>query len=208
MLTRNRREASNAGRGDGEVREATRGRYREVCALGHVGERRGEAACWRGSGGVREGRREGKAVGREHAWGAGGAWWRDTEGRRGHAWLSRESEGRRESAGGHHVGGLLALCGVGGGNGVDDGLGLFLADLLVVVHHVSQVVSTGVMRLAYAHRVVCQVDITVVAEEFGHIAGFCSKYLAVVARKRKIPFRDGSRSETKILASRNCPDFQ
>lgn len=42
---------------------------------------------------------------------------------------TRESEGRRERAGGHHVGGLLALCGVGGGDGVDNGLGFFLANL-------------------------------------------------------------------------------
>lgn len=102
---------------------------------------------------------------------------------------TRESEGRRERAGGHHVGGLLALRGVGGGDGVDNGLGFFLANLctgfiwlaiiqllglaallapsvrrtLVVVHHVPQVVSTGVMRLAHAHRVVRQIDITVVA---------------------------------------------
>lgn len=34
---------------------------------------------------------------------------------------------------------------------------------LVVVHHVPQVVSAGVMRLAHAHRVVRQIDITVVA---------------------------------------------
>lgn len=42
---------------------------------------------------------------------------------------TRESEGRRERAGGHHVGGLLALSGVGGGDGVDNGLGFFLANL-------------------------------------------------------------------------------
>jgi hypothetical protein len=34
---------------------------------------------------------------------------------------------------------------------------------LVVVHDISQVVSTGVMRLAHTHRVVCQIDIAVVA---------------------------------------------
>lgn len=93
----------------------------------------------------------------------------------------------------------MALCGVGGGDGVDNGLGFFLANLLVVVHHVPQVVSAGVMRLAHAHRVVRQIDITVVAEEFGHFAGFCSKYLAVVARKRKIPFRGRFRSGDGVL---------
>lgn len=53
-------------------------------------------------------------------------WLLGEHGRESH---TRESEGRRESTGGHHVGGLLALCGVGGGNGVDDGLGLFLTNL-------------------------------------------------------------------------------
>ena len=38
------------------------------------------------------------------------------------------AERRRESAWRHHVGDLLALCGVGGGDGIDDGLGLFLTD--------------------------------------------------------------------------------
>jgi hypothetical protein len=43
-----------------------------------------------------------------------------------------------------------------------------MSDLLVVVYHVAQVVATGVMRLAHAHRVVGQVDIAVVAEELRH----------------------------------------
>ena len=43
-----------------------------------------------------------------------------------------------------------------------------MSDLLVVVDHVAQVVAAGVMRLAHAHRVVGQVDIAVVAEEFRH----------------------------------------
>jgi len=46
-----------------------------------------------------------------------------------------------------------------------------MSDLLVVVDHVAQVVAAGVMRLAHAHRVVGQVDIAVVAEEFGHGRG-------------------------------------
>ena len=50
-------------------------------------------------------------------------------GERGRDSRTWESEGRRERAGGHHVGGLLALCGVGGGDGVDNGLGFFLANL-------------------------------------------------------------------------------
>jgi hypothetical protein len=34
---------------------------------------------------------------------------------------------------------------------------------LVVVNDVSQVVTTAVMRFAHAHRVVCEVDIAVIA---------------------------------------------
>lgn len=60
----------------------------------------------------------------------------------------------------------LALGGVGGGDGVDDGLGLLVADLLVIVDDVAQVVAARVVRLAHAHRVVREVDIAVVAEDW------------------------------------------
>ena len=43
-----------------------------------------------------------------------------------------------------------------------------MANLLVVVDDVAQVVAAGVVRLAHAHRVVREVDIAVVAEELGH----------------------------------------
>jgi len=66
----------------------------------------------------------------------------------------------------------LALCGVGRGDAVDDGLGLFVADLLVVVDDVAQVVPAAVVGLAHAHRVVGEVDIAVVAEEFRHDGGW------------------------------------
>lgn len=65
----------------------------------------------------------------------------------------------------------LALGGVGGGDGVDNGLSLLVADLLVVVYHVSQVVSAAVVSLAHAHGVVREVDIAIVAEELGHRDG-------------------------------------
>lgn len=121
---------------------------------------------------------------------AGGAWRSTTprcarrasrqagEARQRHA--SGEGEGRhaswwREGAESAQTAGLvlrqhgvvvgLALGGVGGGDGVDDGLGLLVADLLVVVDDVAQVVATRVVRLAHAHRVVREVDIAVVAED-------------------------------------------
>lgn len=65
----------------------------------------------------------------------------------------------------HWVGVGLALGGVGGGDAVDDGLGLLMADLLVVVDDVAQVVAPAVVGLAHAHGVVRQVDIAVVAED-------------------------------------------
>ena len=43
-----------------------------------------------------------------------------------------------------------------------------MSNLLVVVDYIAQVVAARVMRLAHAHRVVGQVDIAVVAEEFRH----------------------------------------
>ena len=63
----------------------------------------------------------------------------------------------------HGVGVGLALGGVGGGDGVDDGLGLLVADLLVVVYDIAQVVSAGVVGASHAHGVVGEVDIAVVA---------------------------------------------
>lgn len=62
----------------------------------------------------------------------------------------------------------LAFGGVGGGDGVDYGLGFFVADLLVVVDYVAEMVAAAVVRLPHAHGVVREVDIAVVAEEFGH----------------------------------------
>lgn len=60
----------------------------------------------------------------------------------------------------------LAFGGVRGSDGVDDGLSLLVADLLVVVDNVSDMVTTGVVGLAHAHRVVRQVDIAVVAKDW------------------------------------------
>lgn len=67
----------------------------------------------------------------------------------------------------HGVGVGLALGGVRRRDAVDDGLGLLVADLLVVVHDVAQVVAPAVVGLAHAHRVVRQVDVAVVAEDCG-----------------------------------------
>jgi len=44
-----------------------------------------------------------------------------------------------------------------------------MPDLLVVVDHVSQVIPSAVVRLSYAHRVVGEVNIAVVAEIFRHL---------------------------------------
>lgn len=73
--------------------------------------------------------------------------------------------GVRLVLGQHGVGMGLALGGVGRGDGVDDGLGLLVPNLLVVVHDVAQVVAAAVVRLADRHAVVRQVDIAVVAED-------------------------------------------
>lgn len=120
------------------------------------------------------------------------------QGRGQRASWERGEAGRRESALGaglvlreHRVVVGLALGGVRVGDGVDDGLGLFVADFcgrgdvststgswrtracpqyrrkgqltLVVVDDVADVVSAAVVSLAHAHRVVRKVHIAVVA---------------------------------------------
>ena len=57
-----------------------------------------------------------------------------------------------------------------------------MSDLLVIVHHVAQVVAAGVVRLAHAHRVVGQVDIAVVAEEFRHGRSRVLQYLECLSK--------------------------
>lgn len=62
----------------------------------------------------------------------------------------------------------LALGGVGRGDGVDDGLGLLVPDLLIVFDDVAEVVSPAVVRLPHAHTIVRQVDVAIVAEDCLH----------------------------------------
>lgn len=52
---------------------------------------------------------------------------------------------------------------------VDNKLRLLAGYLFVVGLDVAQVVSTGIVRLPNTHRVVGEVDIAVIAEEFRHI---------------------------------------
>lgn len=63
-----------------------------------------------------------------------------------------------------------------------------MADLLVVVDDIAQVVAAGVVRLAHAHGVVGEVDIAVVAEELRHGGGrvvcTCRVVLRAVMRLR------------------------
>lgn len=94
----------------------------------------------------------------------------------------------------HGVCACLAFGGVGGGDGVDDGLGFFVPDFcgipvlsapvpasrswlrlwelgmrvlltLIIFHHVSKVVLPAVVGFADAHGVVGEVDIAIVALE-------------------------------------------
>lgn len=73
---------------------------------------------------------------------------------RGQLWLQRHA---------------LSLGRVRTRDAVDDSLCLLVTDLLVVVDDVTEVISAAVVRLSDAHRVVREVDIAVVAEEFGHL---------------------------------------
>jgi len=63
----------------------------------------------------------------------------------------------------HWVRVRLALGRVGGCDGVDDALRLFVSDLLIVVDYIAQMVLSAVMRPADRHGVVREVDIAVVA---------------------------------------------
>ena len=145
-------------------------------ALGKAARRHGRRArhAWEGrrrhAGGEVEGRRRKGASGTRAGSTAGNT-------ARSTATLVRRMEVRgqaRRRPGGrglvlwqHRVGVSLALGGVRGGNAVDNGLGLLVTDLLVVVDDVPQVVATAVVSLPHAHRVVRQVDVAVVAEDCG-----------------------------------------
>ena len=98
--------------------------------------------------------------------------WKTRRQARGRCHACRRTEPRRRRAGCQHgVVRGLALGRVRVCDAVDDALCFFMADLLVVVDDVAQVVAAGVVRLAHAHRVVREVDIAVVAEELGHGRG-------------------------------------
>jgi hypothetical protein len=66
----------------------------------------------------------------------------------------------------------LSGIGVGRGDGVYDTLRLLVPDLLVVIDDISQVISTAVVSFSHRHGIVCQIDITVVAEELRHDCGW------------------------------------
>lgn len=86
-----------------------------------------------------------------------------------HTW--RHAHARKPSLVQHRVIGSLSLRRVRVRDTVDDALRFLMPDLLVVIYDVAQVVAAGVVRFAHAHGVVGEVDIAVVAEEFGHGCG-------------------------------------
>lgn len=50
-----------------------------------------------------------------------------------------------------------------------------MTNLLVVVDYVANVIATSIMRLAHRHRVMCEVDIAIIAEELWHIGSWQKK---------------------------------
>lgn len=169
--------AGAAGRRDRHGRQVRRA-SRTTTSTGRRGERREGGVGARADGG-----REGE-VG-SWGWRAGPTTadadadaWQGWEAGRGDASWEGRGEGHAgwgEGAaswlvlGQHRVVVGLALGGVGGGDGVDDRLGFLVADLLVVVYDIAQVVATAVVCFAHAHGVVGEVDIAVVAEELRHL---------------------------------------
>ena len=75
----------------------------------------------------------------------------------------------------HRITAPLPLGVVAVGDAVDDALRLLVPDLLVVVDDVAQVVAAGIVGFAHAHAVVREVDVAVVAKEFGHCGGVLFK---------------------------------
>lgn len=75
----------------------------------------------------------------------------------------------------HRICVCLAFSSIRRGDGVDDGLSLLVADLLVIVNYVSQMVSTTVVSLAHTHGIVREVDIAIIAEELGHFGNLCDR---------------------------------
>lgn len=68
----------------------------------------------------------------------------------------------------HRVGAGLAFGGIRGRYGVDDRLSFLMTDFLIVIQHISLVVATAVVSLSHTHRVMSEIDIAIVAEEFRH----------------------------------------
>lgn len=66
----------------------------------------------------------------------------------------------------HRIG--LSFRSIGIRDRINNGLCLFVSNLLVVFCDVSQVVATSVMRLSNRHGVMREVDIAIIAEEFRH----------------------------------------
>lgn len=141
-------------------------------------------------------RSTGKASGERAGWRHGEAGWGhaawEGEGRHAGGWRWECAAWSAEAAaakaavaaaglvlGKHGVVVGLAFGGVGGGDGVDDGLGFLVADLLVVVDDVADVVAACVVGFAHAHGVVRQVDVAVVAED-------CLRRLAVLIAVARI----------------------
>jgi hypothetical protein len=198
--TRHARHAGEVGKatGAGGRERETAGRGEREAVGGHGGHALGagrEGRHGRHTATATRGRR--KALGKLARRGTRHA----GEGRRNAA---REAKGRgRKAAAGlvlgkHGVRVGLALGGVGGGDGVDDGLGLFVADLLVIVDDVSQVVSAAVVGLAHAHGVVREVDIAVVAEEFGHLGCWTGDAGGLWRVKRQSMMGRGGRAVGKL----------
>lgn len=76
--------------------------------------------------------------------------------------------GRKRSRDHGRIGKSLPLGGVRGRYGIDNRLCLFLSNLLIILQHVPQMIPTRIVCLTHAHRVMREVDIAVVAEEFWH----------------------------------------
>ena len=85
----------------------------------------------------------------------------------------------------------LSFCVVCIRNAVDDLLRLVARYLLVVCLHVAQVVAAVIVRFPHAHRVVCKVDIAVVAEELRHDAPQLDHVLEELCSGHRVMYRRG-----------------
>lgn len=80
----------------------------------------------------------------------------------------------------HRIAACLSFCRVRVCDAVNHTLRPLLSNLLVVIYDISNVITSAVVRLSNTHRIVCEVDVAIVAKELGHDGGLTLVELVTV----------------------------